>query len=46
MWEAPLRSCNKHLFVNSENLGIRIWWKNCENYEKIEIAARKRKAHI
>ena len=24
-----------NLFVNSENLGIMIWWKNCVNFDKI-----------
>ena len=35
-----------HFFVNSENLGIRMWGKKCINYDKIEIAARLRKSHV
>ena len=34
------------IFVNSKNLGIRIWRKNCVNYVKIKIVVRLRKSHI
>ena len=38
-WTSGVQSCNKQFFfVNSENLGIRIWQKNCVNYNKFEIA--------
>ena len=40
------QSCNKQFIINPENLGIRIWWKNWVNYDKIGIAARKRKSNI
>ena len=40
------RVAKSNFFVNSENLGIRIWRKNCVNYDKIENAARLRKSHI
>ena len=43
---SPARVARAIFFVNSENLGMRIWRKNCVNYDKIEIAARLRKSHI
>ena len=45
-FEVPARVAIRIFFVNSENLGSRIWRKNCVNYDKIEIAARLRKSHI
>ena len=36
----------KHFFVNSEILGIQVWWKKCVNYKKFKIATRQRKSNI
>ena len=35
-----------NFFVNSENLEIRVWRKNCVNHKQIETAAILRKSHI
>ena len=44
--EPSARVAMKNLSVNSENLGITIWWKNCVNYDKSEVPVRLPKSHI
>ena len=41
-----MQTWNKLFFVNSENLGIRIWPKKLVNYNTIQIAARLCKSNI
>ena len=36
----------KHFFVNSEILGIQIWWKKRVNYDKFEIVTKQPKSNI
>ena len=43
---AQIRVAIRDFFVHSENLEIRIWRKNCVNYDIIEFTARLRKSHI
>ena len=41
-----IRVAISNFSVNSENLGIRIWQKNCLNYDKFLIATRLRISQI